>query len=638
MKKIGILSFILIGFIFVFWTMFSEKTGSLLIKPNFGTVNSANELNSVGKLFRTLPVQAGGRIQPYDSFAQNTLRDIYGKTTFNGHLAVEVLLSWMLIPGYWDQLAFVQVQSASLKKALKLDLHKRFFSPLELLSNRDFIRELDELKVRESRKESLSGYFKHLSRLKNRLLVYQMFQKGEIPKWFPKPIKKNPTQYNSNWLSLAEQARAVKQVDSSLSNRKKQMAMYKAFQDMISLYVFFISKGVNDQSKGINDQSKGQPKGVDNQSKNEQLTNEQLKKKQQNLKFQVQHFKQLVLNADPSYSRLLSNIKWEVHYNSLNSFRWAWMFYLFGLVLLFLLFFIFRYFIQNFVQKKSALDLKNKLWSWKLSTIPLVFLIGGFLWHSYGIILRSIIMLRPPVTNMYETVIWIPWVSMVLGSFLWLQKNFFSAFVCSSVLACFCLLLTDFTDPSLLDGRLQPLSAVLNSNFWLATHVLVITMSYAAFFLAFVLGDGVLYLFFRGEPAHKVLIKKYIQAIDRSIQVGVVLLFVGTVLGGIWADYSWGRFWGWDPKETWALISLLGYLALLHGRLVGWIKDFGMAVGSVLIFFLIIMAWYGVNYVLGQGLHSYGFGSGGAEYVAGFVLVHLVYVVWVWTFRHRVTR
>jgi cytochrome c biogenesis factor len=109
--------------------------------------------------------------------------------------------------------------------------------------------------------------------------------------------------------------------------------------------------------------------------------------------------------------------------------------------------------------------------------------------------------------------------------------------------------------------------------------------------------------------------------------VGTLLLATGTMLGGVWASYSWGRFWGWDPKETWAFIALLGYLAILHGRMVGWIREFGMAVGAILGFLLILMAWYGVNFVLGTGLHSYGFGSGGYAYVGGFVAFELLVIV-----------
>jgi cytochrome c biogenesis factor len=119
--------------------------------------------------------------------------------------------------------------------------------------------------------------------------------------------------------------------------------------------------------------------------------------------------------------------------------------------------------------------------------------------------------------------------------------------------------------------------------------------------------------------------------------VGTLLLAVGTMLGGVWASYSWGRFWGWDPKETWALIALLGYLAVLHGRFIGWFKDFGMAVGSILGFLGVLMAWYGVNFILGTGLHSYGFGSGGYTYVGGFVAFELL-VVGAASFRHRSQR
>jgi ABC-type transport system involved in cytochrome c biogenesis permease subunit len=195
------------------------------------------------------------------------------------------------------------------------------------------------------------------------------------------------------------------------------------------------------------------------------------------------------------------------------------------------------------------------------------------------------------------------------------------------------LILTDLA-PTVLDASIQPLEPVLRSTFWLSTHVLIITISYAAFFLAFGLGDLLLYYYLKDEKKYAKQIASGTMAIYRSIQIGVVLLAFGIILGGIWADYSWGRFWGWDPKETWALIALLGYVALLHGRLVGWIKNFELAAGSIVSFALVIMAWYGVNFVLGAGLHSYGFGAGGVEYVTVFVLLHLMYVAYVTTVRY----
>jgi ABC-type transport system involved in cytochrome c biogenesis permease subunit len=108
-------------------------------------------------------------------------------------------------------------------------------------------------------------------------------------------------------------------------------------------------------------------------------------------------------------------------------------------------------------------------------------------------------------------------------------------------------------------------------------------------------------------------IKPLANFIYRAMQVGVLLIAAGTILGGVWADYSWGRFWGWDPKEVWALITLLVYLVPLHGRFAGWVNTFGLVVASIVCFNSVVMAWYGVNFVLGVGLHSYGFTEGGSQ-------------------------
>ena len=137
------------------------------------------------------------------------------------------------------------------------------------------------------------------------------------------------------------------------------------------------------------------------------------------------------------------------------------------------------------------------------------------------------------------------------------------------------------------------------------------------------------FYYLRGEEKNHEKIRSIVMAIYRAMQIGVAFLAPGIILGGIWADYSWGRFWGWDPKETWALIALLGYLAVLHARYAGMIKNLGMVVTAIVAFSLVIMAWYGVNFVLGAGLHSYGFGAGGVEYVSAFVAAHLLFAVYV---------
>lgn len=307
---------------------------------------------------------------------------------------------------------------------------------------------------------------------------------------------------------------------------------------------------------------------------------------------------------------ILNTVKVEVFYNSFHPFRWAWISYL--LALLFIFFF----------------------WLWKKPGLKCAFnimLFAGFLLHLLGFFIRIYISGRAPVSNMYETVLWVPFGTVIFGYVVGKWNKSLMPYVGSCIVALFCLILSDLA-PVLLDQSIQPLEAVLRSNFWLLTHVLTITISYSAFFLAFILGDFALF-YHLNENKYREEIQAITVSIYRSLQIGILLLAVGTVLGGIWADYSWGRFWGWDPKETWAFIALMGYLALLHARLVRMVKSFGLAAGAVLSFSLVIMAWYGVNFWLGAGLHSYGFGSGGVEYVSVFVMLHIIYVIFVGVFK-----
>lgn len=191
--------------------------------------------------------------------------------------------------------------------------------------------------------------------------------------------------------------------------------------------------------------------------------------------------------------------------------------------------------------------------------------------------------------------------------------------------------------------QFSPLQPVLRDNFWLTIHVLTIVSSYAAGALAWGLGCLSLgyYVFGRYRDGRKG--RKAPEAtvalagfIYKAMQVAVLLLAAGTILGGLWADVSWGRFWGWDPKEVWALVSLLAYLVILHGRYIGWIGDFGLAAGSVLGAAVIGMSWYGVNFLLGAGLHSYGFGQGGQTEFFSFLILNLLLLAAAgWRLRHE---
>jgi len=193
--------------------------------------------------------------------------------------------------------------------------------------------------------------------------------------------------------------------------------------------------------------------------------------------------------------------------------------------------------------------------------------------------------------------------------------------------------------------QFSPLQPVLRDNFWLTIHVLTIVSSYAAGALAWGLGLLSLgyYLLGRYRPAGAGRPSQPPSActelagfIYKAMQVAVLLLAAGTILGGLWADVSWGRFWGWDPKEVWALVSLLAYLVILHGRYAGWIGNFGLAAGAVLGAAVIGMSWYGVNFLLGAGLHSYGFGQGGqTEFFAFLVLNFALLAAAAWRWRRE---
>ena len=243
---------------------------------------------------------------------------------------------------------------------------------------------------------------------------------------------------------------------------------------------------------------------------------------------------------------------------------------------------------------------------------------SGLLIQGYGFIERMAIAGRPPVTNMYESVIWVGFGIAAVALIFELIYRAKYYLLAAAPLSVICLVLSDKL-PAILDPSIKPLVPVLRDNFWLSIHVPTITLSYASFALSLGLGHIILgnYLF---SSNAKERINQLSQLNYRVIQIGVLLLTTGIILGGIWAHFSWGRFWGWDPKETWALIALLCYLAPLHGRLVGWLRNFGMAVVSVVCFNAVLMAWYGVNFVLGTGLHSYGFSTGGSELIVGSIV------------------
>ncbi len=440
-------------------------------------------------------------------------------------------------------------------------------------------------------------------------------------------------------------------------------------------------------------------------------------------------------SVNPSKYPTVAMIERETHFNAANPFWKAPIAYGTAVVLLMVS-------LGFTAGRKSFTGLLGQ----GFSPMGMLALATGIGLEIYGFALRILISGWAPVTNMYETVIWVALVAAVL-SFIFelIFRRTYSALAGSAV-----ALLGTITavNVPLLDPSIKSLQPVLRSNYWLTIHVLTEVSSYAAFGVAWALGliamafyltatyrrsprfgelalplvpglpmltvgglgvaasygafgsqwatgDLLFYLFammggiggmltlgsvlamagemvnrkrFReddyqedldADPDHEsalsheapepndgsaaararaaaaparldargramqetaLTLKPLSNFIYRAMQVGVLLIAAGTILGGVWADASWGRFWGWDPKEVWALITLLVYLVPLHGRFAGWVNTFGLAVSSVVCFLSVVMAWYGVNFVLGVGLHSYGFTEGGSQGLMSMII------------------
>lgn len=524
---------------------------------------SVSVFAKTGEALKYLPVQDGGRIKPYDSFAREMLEIVYGKTKFEGRAATEIVMTWMLSPQAWQDKKIFEIRNHQVLEAMKLPKDQRYFSGNEIFSSDRFTLLRQELQSKRETKEKLNPYFQALQRLENQFFVFQEVAAGRM-------LKVVPPKEGDAWVAVA---------DLELAQQEKFMELTKAFVTHIGA----VAKGESTVQAAAD------------------------------LDTAVLAFESVAKINNPALYDQTGKIKAEVFYNDFHPFRWAYIFYFLAFIVLLLVW---------------TLDKES------LMKVVWVFLGLGFALNTYGFGLRMFIMDRAPVTNMYETVIWVAWGTVLFAAILELIYKFRVVLMAGTLVATFGLVIADFA-PAVLDPTLQPLEPVLRSNYWLTIHVMTITISYAAFFLAFGLGDIGLIYFLRGESQHQDKIKAIVSGIYRAIQIGVAFLAPGIILGGIWADYSWGRFWGWDPKETWALIALLGYLAVLHARYAGMLKHFGMVVTAIIAFSLVIMAWYGVNFVLGAGLHSYGFGAGGVEYVSAFVAVHILAVIYVAILRRK---
>jgi ABC-type transport system involved in cytochrome c biogenesis permease subunit len=261
-----------------------------------------------------------------------------------------------------------------------------------------------------------------------------------------------------------------------------------------------------------------------------------------------------------------------------------------------------------------------------LSWATLGFTVIGAAYCVTAIVIRCLIMHRPPVGNLYDTIIFIGATGVIFALLVeWMNRKRF-ALGLAPILGLALIILARRYEVGDAGDHLDPLVAVLDSNFWLATHVITITLGYSAGLLAAMLSCG--YVLMRGlnlDGNNKDLRRSLTKAVYGSICLTVFLSLVGTVLGGIWANYSWGRFWGWDPKENGALMIVLWTLAILHARLGGIINDWGLHLASLFTACIVAFSWWHVNF-LGVGLHNYGF-TAGKETIWVFYGVMMLFIL-----------
>jgi ABC-type transport system involved in cytochrome c biogenesis permease subunit len=248
-------------------------------------------------------------------------------------------------------------------------------------------------------------------------------------------------------------------------------------------------------------------------------------------------------------------------------------------------------------------------------------LIIGFLFHGGGLCLRMYIMQRPPVSTLYESIIFVSFITIICAVILeYIRKDGLGIFIGAVSGSIFHYIGFKYA----VDGdTMGMLVAVLNSNFWLATHVTTITIGYGTSLMAGFMGHIYLVMAILSPERTNRLNEIYNNTFGITLMALFFALF-GTILGGIWADQSWGRFWGWDPKENGAMLICMWHLMMIHMRLSGMVKAPGFALGMVLNNIIVALAWFGVN-LLNVGLHSYGFATGIAINLGLFILFEFLF-------------
>jgi cytochrome c-type biogenesis protein CcsB len=488
-----------------------------------------------------------GRMMPVNTFASEFLRKLSKKDHYGEFDANQVFLSIQESPLLWYNVPVIYLK---IKKGDSIRSIIGANKSQKLVPLVNFFTERGEYKLAPYLEDAYkaqvpTGYQKEFKETDQRVnLLYNMIE-GNSLKFFPVPNDEN-----NKWISPKENIE-----DSSLVKD--------------SLYSNFINTGFKtylymlNEDKIMNDFS------------------------------QSSNILQGILSAQYKFGGdvMLSTekIEAEVLYNKHDIFKKLFSWYLYAGTILFIVL------ITQIFKNNNIINL-----SIKILKAVIIFL---FILHTFGLIWRWYISGHAPWSDAYESMIYVAWATMFFGLAFGRKSDLTLAsttFIVSMILM---IAHWSWMDPAI--ANLQP---VLDS-YWLMIHVAVIVGSYGPFALSMILGFVSLFLMILTNSSNKSIMKLNIKELtlinEMSLTVGLVMLTIGNFLGGMWANESWGRYWGWDPKETWALISIMVYAFVLHMRLIPGLKSrFVYSIASILSFASILMTYFGVNFYL-AGLHSY---------------------------------
>lgn len=548
-KKAGISAVALFLFTGFGYAQHDNHTTNRITDAQVDSILQSNIISlDHAKEFSRLVIQdVGGRMKPAHTFASELVRKVAQTEDFKGMKPSQVLLSIIENPRLWFEVPVIYLEKGNTK--IREDLGLPTDAKYARLS--DFITTRGEYKIKEqvaeAQKKKIQNKFENdLIKIDRRIGLLYGAIGGGILKIYPVPGDEN-----NKWVSQPETFNAKFNEQDSLFVRKS-----------LPLYVQLLQT-----AKRTNDYSKAS-----------QIL-DGIKKYQQ----------QKGAAVYPSASK----IETEIAYNEFNVFSKLFRYY--SLTSILLIAFVI---LQIFYDKK---------WLSYLIKFLIGVVIFLFLMHTGGLIARWYISGNAPWSNAYESIIYVAWATLLFGLYLG-RKSALTISAATFVTAIILMIaMGNWLDPEI--ANLQP---VLNS-WWLLVHVSIIVASYGPLSLGMILGVVALFLIIftntKNKKKMEINIKEITIVNEMAVTVGLVMLTIGNFLGGMWANESWGRYWGWDPKETWALISIMIYAFVLHMRLIPGLRGrYTYNLWSVIAYASIMMTYFGVNFYL-SGLHSYASGD-----------------------------